>query len=379
MADFFSSIKNIFKRGGDSVLGVDVGSSSIKIVQLRKSNGRAILETYGELSLGPLSTPALEIGRATNLQPDKLSQALSDLMRESNVTTHLCGISIPIQSSLVAVIEMPSLDNKELSQMVPIEARKYIPVPISEVALDWWIIPKDESSLKREGATFSNVNQINRISEKTDVLIVAIHNDALVKYQGIMSGAGLSSSFYEIEMFATMRAVLDQANTTQMVCDIGAGYTKLYVVEHGIIRNSHIINRGSQDITLALARSFGIPAQEAELLKRNYGLSQKYDKRDIPAVVQPVLNFIVAEANRVIMSYQHKYNKSIARVVLTGGGANLKGLHDYVKGSFQTDVVMADPFARVDSPAFLEGTLRAAGPEFAVAIGVALRRLQELN
>jgi Tfp pilus assembly PilM family ATPase len=102
---------------------------------LRKKGGKAVLETYGELALGPYAKA--EIGQATNLPTEKIIEALSDLMREKevNITTNKCGIAIPFSSSLMSLIEMPMLPYKQLASMVPLEARKYIPVPISEVTL----------------------------------------------------------------------------------------------------------------------------------------------------------------------------------------------------------------------------------------------------
>src|SRR3989338_8528365 len=143
MENLFKMIAGLWSKGGQSVLGIDIGSSSIKIVQLRKKAGQAILETYGELALGPYS--GLEIGRATHLPADKLSEALNDVLRESNTTTKKCGIAIPLSSSMVSLVEMPAVPPSQLSTMIPLEARKYIPVPISEITLDWWVIPQDDS------------------------------------------------------------------------------------------------------------------------------------------------------------------------------------------------------------------------------------------
>jgi len=137
-------LDNLFKKQDQSVLGIDIGSSSIKVVQLRKKAGKAVLETYGELALGPYA--GVEIGRATNLSQEKIVEALRDVIKESNVTTRSAGISIASSSSLISFLRMPDMDRKQLETMVPIEARKYIPVPITEVALDWWPIPKEENS-----------------------------------------------------------------------------------------------------------------------------------------------------------------------------------------------------------------------------------------
>src|SRR3989344_3130059 len=132
MLNFFSSF---FKKRETSVLGIDIGASAIKIVQLKRKGGKAILETYGALSLGPYAK--VEIGRATNLPVETVITALTDILREAKTTTKRGGLAIPFGASLMSIIEMPMVPEKQLAQMIPIEARKYIPVPISEVSLDW--------------------------------------------------------------------------------------------------------------------------------------------------------------------------------------------------------------------------------------------------
>src|SRR3989338_4456481 len=111
------------KREG-SILGIDIGASSAKIVQLRASRGTAILETYGEIALGPYGGQS--VGKAVKLTPEKIAEALTDLIREANVTARTGGLSIPFSASLVSILEMPKVDKDSLKRMVPIEARKYI-------------------------------------------------------------------------------------------------------------------------------------------------------------------------------------------------------------------------------------------------------------
>lgn len=372
MADFFS---NLFKKKQTgSVLGIDIGSSAIKIVQLKQKGGKAVLETYGELALGPYSS--VEIGQATNLSTDKLVEALSDLMKEKevNITTNQCGVAIPFASSLMSLIEMPMLSYKQLSSMIPLEARKYIPVPISEVTLDWSIIPKEETKPQEEDE--DKKDEPKKIP-KTDVLLVAIHNDTITRYQEIVRKTGLESSFFEIEIFSTMRAVLGQDSEPVMIFDMGAASTKLYVVERGIVRVSHTINRGSQDITNTISKSLGIPVRDAEVLKRSQGaLSQ--GNANIRELVNVSLAYIFAETNQVILNYQRKYGKTPAQIILVGGGSSLKGLSEIAQSNFQIPVVPGNPFGKTEAPAFLEEILRDTGPEFTVAVGLALRKLQEL-
>lgn len=376
---FFSKL---FNQDEISALGIDIGSSAIKIVQVKKKNGQAVLETYGELALGPYA--GLGVGQAVNLSPDKIAQALTDLMkeREVNVTTKKCGISIPFASSLMSVIEMPDVSLKQLAVMVPLEARKYIPVPISEVMLDWSIIPKSEvrdgdlqDSFPEERFAPGQGTNAKPTLAKVDVLIVAIHNETVARYQDIVTKSALEAGFFEIEIFSTMRAVLDEALRPVMIMDVGAASTKLYVVERGVIRSSHTINRGSQDITLTLSKSLGLSMERAEVIKRQAGLVG--DNKSLTEVILLTLDHIFAEVNNVLLSFEKKYNKTISKIVLVGGGSTLKGFADLAKSNFKTDVVLADPFNKVSAPAFLENILKETGPEFAVAIGLALRKLAE--
>ena len=138
---FFS---DLFAKKEKSVLGVDIGSSSLKVVQLRKEHGQAVLETYGELALGPYG--GSEVGQATNLSAEQVTETLKDLLREAKVTTKTCGVSIPFARSLLALVTLPyRKDPAEQKTVIELEARKFIPVPISEVQLDWFVVPPTRS------------------------------------------------------------------------------------------------------------------------------------------------------------------------------------------------------------------------------------------
>ncbi|HBD24579.1 MAG: hypothetical protein A2566_03480 [Candidatus Zambryskibacteria bacterium RIFOXYD1_FULL_40_13] len=376
MANFLSNlVGDLFSKKNGSVLGIDIGSSSIKIVQLSRKNGHAVLDTYGELALGPYAGKS--VGEATNLPPEKIVEAIADMLKEKevNITTRACGVAIPFSSSLMTPIEMPMVSPKQLETMIPVEARKYIPVPISEVALDWYIIPKDKNP---DSEQFVDQTEKEKL-QKIEVLIVAIHNDTLIRYKDIVTKNALEASFFEIEIFSTMRSVLEQELTPALIVDMGATSTKLYIVERGILRSSHMVNRGSQSITDELSKSLGISLTDAENIKRDKGLLGEVKGVKIKDVVTLTLNYIFSESNRVVLAYQKKYNKNVSKVILVGGGSALKGVVDVAKNNFQTEVVAGDPFSKVVAPAFLEKVLHETGPEFAVAIGVALRRLQELD
>lgn len=368
--NFFSSFS---KKNNHSVLGIDIGSASIKIVQLKRQKGRAVLETYGEIALGPYA--GTQIGRSTKLTNDKINQVLTDVFREANVTTIDSAISIPMKSSMVSMISLPKADNKQMSQMVPIEARKYIPVPIGEVSLDWFIIPKSES--ENDVTVEANGSKI----QMSDVLVVAIHNDVLSDFSTIVSLAKLNTTFFEIEMFSTIRSVIDaeDASNSVLVLDMGASATKTYIVERGIIKDSHIINKGSQDITINVASALAVTPEQAEKLKRNYSHNTSEQDLKIKEIIDLTISPIFGQTNATIVNYGRRFNKVVSRIILVGGGCLLNGMKEYVEEKVGIPVVMAHPFSRTQTPAFLQEVLSESGSTFATAMGLALRKLQELE
>lgn len=353
------------KKDNASVLGVDIGSSSLKVVQLRRERGQAILETYGELALGPYG--GFEVGQATNLPAEKITETLKDLLREAKVTTKDCGVSIPFARSLITLVKLPfRKDQKEQKTVIELEMRKYIPVPMSEVQLDWFVVPEAEP------AQFASAEK--RKGEMIEVLLVAVHNDELAMLKNVIVGAGLSASFYEIEIFSTIRAVVDEPVKPVMIIDIGAASTKAYVVEHGIVALSHAISIGSQDVTRSIAVSSNISIPQAEAMKKKEGL----EKGGAPGNSELVFSRIFSEVQRVLMQYETAHRKSITSIVLTGGGGITKELGAYAKNIFSIDTHVADPFAKTEAPAFMREILQSIGPEFAVAVGLALRKLEEV-
>ncbi len=245
--------------------------------------------------------------------------------------------------------------------MVPIEARKYIPVPVSEVALDWFVIPEEE-------VKFLGAPKETRPQNATDILMVAIHKATLTRLDSILKAAAIAPSFFEIEPFSFARASYEHGTAPTMMIDLGASSTRIYIIEFGIVAISHTINRGGQDITLALSKSKGLPFNEAEALKRTQGIAGEESGRN-------ALEFVFSEARRILLTYQRKVGKAVSRVVLVGGGAQMKGLPDIARTYFDAPIVLGEPFERVQAPAFIADVLKSAGPSFASAVGLALRAL----
>lgn len=361
ISDVFRRFKfSLGAKDGESVLGVDIGTSSIKIVQVKQVKGSAVLETYGEIALGPYANA--EVGQSVNPPIEKISEALTDVLRESNAVSKTGGFAVPLSGALINVITLPTKDKNDLASMVPIEARKYIPVPVGEVTLDWFVIPEEE-------AHFLAAQNVEKNENSTDVLLVAIHNQVLEKLQAITELTSLTPQFFEVEPFSMGRASYEHTTMPTMVIDLGASSSRVYIVEFGIIDTAYTVNRGGQDLTLALAKSKGLTFTEAEAQKRDKGVAGS-------EAGAASLDFIFSEARRIFLSYQRKEGKPVSQIVLVGGGAALKGISEIASKYFDARVITGSPFDKLATPAFIGDVLKGAGPSFASAVGLALRALQ---
>jgi Tfp pilus assembly PilM family ATPase len=158
---------------------------------------------------------------------------------------------------------------------------------------------------------------------------------------------------------------------------MGAMKTKLSIIEYGIVHKFHTINRGSQDISSALATSLNVTFLQGEQTKREFGLLGNPADPSVAQVVKLSIDYILSETASVILNYEREQNKTISKVILTGGGVLLKGFLPAAQEAFKSEVILAKPFDKVEAPAFLDKVLESAGPEFAVAAGLALRELEQ--
>jgi len=371
LKNLFSNFSKIGGGGEDSAIGIDIGSSAIKVVEIKRKGGKAVLETYGAIALGPYAD--LEAGRVTNLPIEKVVLALKEVLKQSDVTGTSLALSIPIQSSLIFTIELPAqIKEAEIAAIIPTEARKYIPVPITEVSIDYFILPKKEASFEEMNSTDLSVSG----GEKVNVLVVATQNDAVARYRSIVSECNLSASFLEIEIFSSIRANFEHELSPVLLVDFGASSTKLSIVEFGMIKSYHTIDRGGADISNSISKSLSVPFAEAEKMKKEFGLFGNPAEKSLADIIKVHIDYIFSETNNVLLGYEKKDNQTISKVIFTGGGSLLKGLQEVAVNNFRAQIEIGHPFSKVEAPAFLDKVLLTMGPEFAVALGLALRKLQ---
>jgi type IV pilus assembly protein PilM len=338
------------------VLGVDIGTSSIKVIQLKEVKGIPTLETYGELQLGPYE--GIDLGRGTHLPTPKLIEALIDILREASATAKDVTFALSYNASFTTTIKIPTIEQDKLGTMVPVEARKYIPVSLTKVDLNWFPIA------------------LHAEENSTSVLVSAIYNEAQERYNSIMSGSALKVVLSEIEIFSMIRSVLAPTDEVVAILDCGASSTRLCIVKKGVVVKTHSIMLSGVEITAALTKGLTIEFKNAEELKRDVGLRGKETDPRIQKTIVSTFERGLREIHTVIKRYEEEDKVTVQKVVLCGSGALLKGMDVYIQDMFSRPVVHADPFSKVAYPAFLEDTLKKSGPTFAVAVGVALRAFQ---
>ncbi len=342
-----------------AVVGINIGSISTKVVQLRYEGERAILETYGELkNEGYLKTAdSLSQGGALHYLDRDIALLLQDVLREANVTARSGVFSLPSSAAFLTLMSFPRSLEREIAAAIPYEARKYVPIPIAEVAFEWMILDSPEPR------------------DEIDVLLVAVPKDVVQKVARVGELAGVRVLALEVEPFSMVRSLVGRDNTPTAIINLGHQSTTAAFADRGVLRIAHTIGRGSQELTRALERGLGVGPDRAEAVKKDVGLSERIEEREITSVIAPLVETLFAEIERVISMYNRKAARKIQKVNLTGGGADLKGIVEFAASRFGVEVARGNPFSRVVTPLFMAPILRDIGPSFSVAVGLALREI----
>ncbi|MDP3710378.1 MAG: type IV pilus assembly protein PilM [bacterium] len=340
------------------VVGIDIGVSSSKVVQLKYDSGRAILETYGELQNKSYFTETSGIGSGfVKYLDSKLAELIKDILRESRVTTKDAVIAIPATSSFVAMVTFPVIPREEIATAIPFEARKYIPISLSEVVMDWDILTDEEGA------------------EKIEVLVVAVPRQMIDKIKKVAEMVGLNLRAMEVETFSMARSLVGRDQTPTAIINIGSQFTTIAMVDKSRLRVSHNLSRGSNELTRTLEHSLSIGSEQAENLKKEIGLSDRPEDKEASSVMVPLVEVWMSDIERMISLQDRKAPRKIQKIILTGGGSSLKGLVEYTNAKFGIEVLKINPFSRLTVPPFIQPVLQEIGPGFSVAVGLALHEI----
>jgi type IV pilus assembly protein PilM len=339
-------------------VGIDIGTASIKIVELRKKDARFSLANYGLFELTNVKGAETADNSILKLPDDEIVWGIGEVLKKSKMTARTAVASIPSFSTFATVIQLPYLSEDELAKAIPFEARKYIPIPLDEVILDWSII-----SVTGEG-TQPNV----------EVFLAAVPKDETARYQKIAAGAGLELKALELENSALIRALLGNDLTPTAIVNIGGRSTSILIVNKGYEQLSHNYEVGGFEITKSIARSLNVSLEKAEALKKRLGLKE-VDENIINEAMLSLIDMMAFETKKTIASYETSRNQKVARVLLVGGMASMPNFLEYFKEKLGRDIAIGNAFARIAYPQALAPAIGDLSSTFAVAAGLAMREL----
>ncbi|MBT4850407.1 pilus assembly protein PilM [Candidatus Parcubacteria bacterium] len=377
----------------NSYLGIDIGTSSIKMVELENYKGQAKLKTYG---YADIATNILKgnVEKNNELVADYINQ----IFRKSHSQTRQVVAALPTFSVFNFIINLPQMPKKDLSSAIKWEAKKFIPVPIEEMILDWKILNKKKTKgfkkdkKEEEQINFDEETNPEKITEpKKDeepkkekplqskgvdknyrILLTAAPKNLVARYIDIFKRAKFNLLSLETEAFALSRSLIGNDRSTVMIVDIGATTADICVIEGGVPILNRGIDTGGEFITKNIMNSLNVNQERAEQFKRDFGLSASGNK-NIPSVIQKSLNSIINEIKYVFELYQRQGNTKIEKIVLTGGSAFLPSLPQYLSELLDLTVLIGDPWDRIIYPMDLKPVLQEIGPRMAASVGLAMR------
>ena len=179
-----------------------------------------------------------------------------------------------------------------------------------------------------------------------------------------------------IEIFSSIRANFEHEISPVLLMDFGASRTKLSIVEFGMVKSHHTVNRGGADISDSISKSLDVSFSKAEEMKKDFGLFENPAEKSLADIIKTHIDYIFSETNDMLLKYEKRYDRTVSKVILSGGGSLLKGLKEMSSNNFKAEIETGHPFSKVGAPEFLNKVLSATGPEFAIALGLALRKLQ---
>lgn len=344
----------------ESYLGIDLGLSGIKLVELLNEKGRARLVTY---AYADLPTSGLE--KPLTEDTDRIANIIKKMAAKARSTTKRTIAALPVSSVFSSVISVPAANEKELKEAIQLQAKKLIPVPLEDITLDYKTIDTTGEGGKKV----------------TRVLMTGAPKNLVNRYVEIFKKSGLDLISLETEAFAQIRSLIGKDRSSIMVIDIGSQRTNISVIEKGVPFLNRSIATGGVAITQTIAKTLGITYEQADTMKRDIrGMQAFAPTGDISPILNTLLKPILDEVRYSFNLYQGQaeagQTKKIDKIILTGGSALLPRLPEFITGLMNVNAYLGDPWARVVYPEDLRPILEEIGSRFTVAIGCAMRDIE---
>jgi type IV pilus assembly protein PilM len=374
----------LFGQKKQSYLGVDIGSSGMKVVELLNEKGRARLFTYAFTERAPDKQSVSLID-----YPKEASDQLRAIAAKAKVSTMRAVGGLPVSSVFSAVITVPRGSEKEMQEAIRYQAKKLIPVPLEEMVLDSKIIggkdtmkaPNPKKQDKEKGAEGEKAKDpAAKVEKNAQVLITGASKAMVQKYVTIFKQAGLQLVSLETETLALIRSLVGKDRATTMIVDMGGMRTNIIIVEMGIPYVTRSLDMGGNALTRAMSKTLAMDMRSAEQMKTDIrSISSIYPGEGMPKIfestIQPMLTELQYSMN-LYAGHDATDGKTVEKIILTGGGAGLPALAGHLEKQLNTKTYVGDPWARVVYPNELRPVLDEIGPRYAVSVGLAMRDIE---
>jgi type IV pilus assembly protein PilM len=341
-------------------VGLDIGSSSVKLVQLKEKRGGFVLEAFGS---APLPPEAIVDGALMNSAA--IVAAIQEVVAQQKVKAKEVAIGVRGHSVIIKKIAMPRMSQEELDESIQWEAEQYIPFDVKDVNIDTQILTPEGDA-----------------AGQMDVLLVAAKKDLINDYAAVCAEAGLTATVVDVDAFAVQNAYEANydlgAGETVVLINVGAAVTNINVISRGITTFTRDVTMGGNAFTEEIQKQLNISYDEAEALKvGGQGETDAVVPQEVERVIQGVADQMGGEIQRSLDFYAATAaDARIGRVYLSGGTARIPALFKVIEARAGVPVEILNPLKNIeiDNRKFDPATLLAAAPAAAVAVGLALRR-----
>lgn len=344
-----------FFSSDDLVVGVDIGSHAVKVCQLKRTD-----KAYTVVALGTTVLPEGAVDDGTLNEPEVVASAIADLFKNLKIKKKKVGFSISGYSVIVKKINLAVMNDDQMEQHILSEAEQYIPFDIKDVYLD-----------------FQDLKTGTQENERTDVMLVAAKKDIVDDYLKMLDSIGLQATIVDIDGFALENTYEYNTPKTGNVAlvDIGAAKMNINILSGGVSVVARDIVVSSRQLTEQIMNQFDIEFEEAEGIKLGY-VPADDKQEDLEQIFTSVCTQWVLEIKKAIDLYHSNYpDAPLERLVLSGGGAKVAGLTDYLHRETGLPVELFNPFVNMlsNSKKIDPEYLQSVGPEMAIASGIAIR------
>lgn len=360
-------------------VGIDIGSSSLKVVELVARRRRVEVASYAEANLPnrlmSITDPTQEedIIRQT-------AQAISRMIDQAQITSDAAVVAIPSGIVFSTVLMLPDIPEKDLDKAVHFAARDVVPADLDDMVLGWSRVGQTphmdgQAQSKSQTSTSEPSSTTNRLDKKETlipVFITAAPKDVVARHSRVLELAKLDLVAVEVETFPLIRSILGGDKPTALIIDIGDQVTNYHLIDEGTPRVSHSVEVGGLLITQAMAERLSISVDQAHTLKLQHGLSDTASPEAREAITQ-ALAPLLSQAERLTSAHAQQSGRRITKTVLIGGGAKLKGLAEFWSTGTSHQVFVGNPWRGLAYPQELEQRITVIGPTYGVAVGLALR------